>query len=330
VRIRTESVRLALGVALFMTYASISLGASAVEKLCTQPLSGERKQFQGITQAIESGKPSHIFNGLGRLVDGHELHRGVALRVSPNYVLTAAHVAPLPQVLDDWYVEFIDLDSIRSLKKFRLSSLGSVIGHKGHLDYALIALQSVHQEIYPSKGATRPRISAGAIVSSARKVHLVKWNTAVDTSEASEAFGVIEAQEVCGVHRFLKSAGTSMVLDYLIHTYAGSSGGALYDENYRWIGIHNRRLYSATEENGSCWHPYFLRHYGGRIDTSTPQGPVELCAPKPILEGIVLDIGQGTLLFDIANDVLSRRGKNWMLVNATALWEVLFGEVINR
>lgn len=235
--------------------------------------------------------------------------------VSPSHILTAYHPFHSKQQLSRVRVQLghiVSTDSIGNpvldgqLRCFSIVLHSITSSPRGHLDYVLAEVVPMDDSWQDSK----EKIPAVVPIVPSRVVSAIVGTSAFVVGHARDGsfpngLSVMFGGRFRSLERYTKDIGTSLSLDYEAHTAGGHSGAPVFDENFRWVALHQRRLAKAikNDENNTRWHPYIDEYY--------PDEPIQRLP------------AQGTPLVDIAQDVLQRRGIAWLCANVPALVEIL-------
>ena len=252
------------------------------------------------------------------LTDSYSELVGSAVLVSPRHVLTAGHVVSVPTLLEQWPHKFTlgyepsegaDTRCVisRSLKPLILAKSA-----RARLDYALLELEE------PIKFTAAPADCSWQYLSIADTVERAQAGLSAfavghySASTAGSGLMLFYNGTFTSLSRWTKDGGGTLNLDYQLNTEKGLSGGATLDGDFNWVALHQRRLSRASEETGTVWHPYNQWRYvndsrwnilfAGRpsCDPDTWQKYRGQCLPA-----------QGSLVTDIAEDIVAKRGLQW-------------------
>jgi hypothetical protein len=251
---------------------------------------------------------SHLFRygrSVGALVTFYgddTIHRGVAIRVGANHVLVASHTVGIPQALEGWrYIADAGEMSQKRNGGMRFDLSEVISSHRGHIDYLLLKLAGTDNFLSDGNtlmAAYAPASLGDALSGGDRRGYVLGRANYPKNSNS------LLLTDVCflGMHRYIKSSGTSISIDYNGEVIDGMSGGIILDAEKRWIGIHSRSLNKAIDETGTSWSPYMDNFYPRyrRVDT---RNGIRYMEP---------DIKQGTLLVDIVDDLLKKKGLAWV------------------
>lgn len=239
---------------------------------------------------------------------------GTAVLIGADLVVTAGHVVPIPDSMETQDVRFVlgyqpenllGAPPEACVYKRKVSRPMLAASARSLRDFAVLRLE---QRIELSLQATDcnwtllpPRALPPAVNTKAFAIgHFVDERVAHNLS-------LFYAGEFMGVNRWSKDGGGSVNVDYGLGTQPGLSGGAVFDEDFNWVALHQRTLSRAYNEVDTRWHPYGFWMYGDNraeclAKGSDPSG-VELTYCWP---------AQGTLMSDIAIDTARAMGSEWM------------------
>ena len=242
-----------------------------------------------------------------------------AVLITPNRILMANHgVAASAQLSEwvfvtGWFVEYDDkrkptLKPHPGLRCFPLRPESLVASQPGHLDYTLVEIGKDGANNFPIAYGIKPLPlpTMNLVPKKGDPVHLLG---AQEQGNLDYPEGMLLARQlrVVGVNRYTKDLGTNISVDYVGDSWQGLSGGAILDEQGRWLGMHQRNLRRAPCDQATMWHPYIAQYYGSSI-------PDNLIRPKCVLEGLetVSLPSQGSLIGDILTNIERRKGRSWM------------------
>ena len=315
--------------------ASETCGASAqadpATGSCRAPLVSESAQ-----SAIPHSARSKRF-AVGAIVakmnDGKDQLVATGVMLSNKHVLTAGHSVPVPAAISGY--RFV-LDWSRSgdqhLKcRVELPILPRVFAGsaRSRLDYALLEL-ATPAPLARDDGSCQWEL-----------LELAPYSPRV-TNAGAKAFALghyfadyerplslFYRGVFAGEHRWSKDGGGSLNLDYSLPTEEGLSGGAVLDQSFRLVGLHQRSLKRARETRPqTAWHPYNQWTYGLPSWRNLWRPFPVACGPESLSrDPNDCFPGQGTLISDIAQDAAMQMGHHWMCKNVPKLARLFLAQV---
>lgn len=241
---------------------------------------------------------------------------GSAVLVAPDLVVSAGHVIPIPDAIALHSIKFvlgyqpenlagappvncvvtrsvarpILASSARSLRDFLILQFDSPI------DLSQLAGNCLWKVLDP-------------VASPKEFVATTAYAVGHQFEQVDRDLTLFYAGKFSGFNRWSKDGGGTLNIDYTLPTKPGASGGAVLDEKFGWVALHQRSLSRARNDADSDWHPYGHWVYGDtRLSCGKGRLPVQLdkinisdCWPA-----------QGTLVSDIALDTAEALGTAWL------------------
>ena len=253
-----------------------------------------------------------------------------ATLVAKNRILTVNHGISSKAILAHWVFALgwyvyrtqdgkATFEAPSPLQCFRVSAAQIIASAPGDLDYTLLEIsKDEHGKLPFDYGFKPPRLAVeGGLPSRGERVHLIGGANGI--TQAPEGMIVAEKLIVRNAARYTKDLGTAVPLDYDGNAWSGLSGAPIVNDDLDWLGIHQRNLNNAYCDQQTMWHPYNTEKYESYVQRYAYVTLAEICAlGKGIFEGwrgkppMAVLPNQGTLLVDIAYDVLQRTRIEWL------------------